>query len=552
MAASSTTGRPGRASAWWLLALIPIFVLGQRHVLWGADEPREAEIAREMYVSGDWVVPRLNGQPFLEKPPLAHWGAVAVFQILGGSSEQWCRLPSLVWAMLGTVACAWLGGMLFGRRVGLLSAIVLATSLEWMTHAHSLLVDMPLAAGVACTLALFWYGHTCAGVGRRRIAYALSAMAAGIGFLSKGPIGLVLPAVGVLVFLVWRRDWRDVSRLPAPANVAVFAAVVLPWLVLLRLRGGEVAFHTVFWDNMVLRFASSSADHAAPPWYYAIAIFAVMAPWSLFAPPVAYALARPGELEDAKRRRSWQFLVSIIVGPLVLLSVASAKRQGYLLPVTPALAVATAAWLDSALQRTEPPWVRIWRAAGTWVLALFAVAAWGVSGYLALKGGAGLPWSLVGLVVAVAGSLMLGRRAQVDKLRRGPVLVAGLVLVASLSVFSPSTFRTLETRRGYGTLTTALSRVAVPGTRLYGYGMGERELGVVCFERGALVPQVSGPEELRMVLWDTGNVVLVSKEVIEQLREKRAWPEDAEVLAEPRMRRRPFVLIRGTAAHTPH
>jgi 4-amino-4-deoxy-L-arabinose transferase-like glycosyltransferase len=544
LAASSRAGRRKGAGAWWLLALIPLFLVGQRHGLWGADEPREAEIAREMYVSGDWVVPRLDGRPFLEKPPLTHWAAVAVFGAIGRPSAQWCRVPSAFWGMLGTVACFWLASMLFGRRVGVLAAFVLATSQEWLLDTHTLLADAPLAAGVAWSLALFWYGYASASRGRGRVAYLLAAGATGVAFLAKGPIALALPAAGVLVFLAWRKELRKVIPVFHPANVAVLAALAVPWLVLLRLRAGDTVFHTFFWDNMVLRFFSTSADHAAPPWGYAVGLFGVMVPWALFIPPVAYGLARPGRFVDDGRKRSWQFLVSTIVGPLVLLSLASAKRPSYLLPLMPALAIAIAAWLDGALQECEARWTRIWRVAGVWVVGAMALATWGFSGYLALQQERGVWWSLLGFAAAVIAIAALACWLRRREAQRVPVLAAGLALLTSLSLVSPSTFHAIDARRGYATLTAALDRVVVPGSRVFGYGLGERELGVVCFHLRKTIAQITGAEGLRRALLDRENVVLVSTLLMEQQQADGTWPETAEVVAEPKLRLRPFVLVR--------
>jgi len=533
----------------WLLALVPIFMSGQRHALWGADEPREAEIAREMYVSGDWVVPRLNGVPFLEKPPLTHWGAATAFHVVGGPSEEWCRVGAPFWGILMTLACFWLGSMLFGRRTGLVAAFVLATSQEFVIHTHTLLVDTPMAAGVAWAFALFWAGYSSEKPRRRALCYLLSAAATGVAFLGKGPIGVVLPAAGVVVFLAWRKDLREASRLLAPANIAVFFALTVPWLVMVRGRGGSAVFRALFWDNMVMRFLSTSADHAAPPWDYAFGIFEVMVPWVVFIPPVIYALARPGGFESPERHRGWQYLVAILVGPLLLLSMASAKRPGYLLPLMPALAVAVAAWLGGALGRTEARWSRIWRAAGTVALSVTALAAWGASAYLAGKADSGLAISLIGVATAFAAAVTLALSFRRKTRGRLPVFAAGMAVLAVLSLFSPCTFAAIDGRRGYHTLTAAITESVVPGVELYGYDMGERELGVVGFLRGALTPQIASPQALRSVLQDRGNVVLISAQAMARLRAQGEWPDTAKVYAEPRMRRRPFVLVRSTVAH---
>ncbi len=510
----------------------------------GPDEPREAEIARELVASGDWVVPRLNAVPFLEKPPLAYWGPALVFGALGGPSEEWCRLPSALWAALGTAACAWLGAMLFGRRVGVMAALVLATCREWLLDAHTLLVDTPLAAGVAGAFALFWYGYGAVVPRRKAASYLMATAACGVAFMAKGPIGVALPPVGVLAFLAWRREWRELLRLFAPINLAAFAALAVPWLAMVRVRGGPTAFHTLFFDNMVVRFFSGSADHAGPPWAYALSIFGVMLPWSLLIPPVIAALARRGRPETGDGLRRWEFRVAITAGPLLLLSLASAKRPVYLLPLLPAFAIAIAAWLDGSLDQDEARWQRIWRAAGTFVLGLVALAGWGVSVVLAVRERGGLQAAVLGLAVALSAAVAFSRSTFRGKRTDLPAFAAGFAFLICLSLLSSSTFRALESRRGYQTLTAALSHVAGPGTRVYGYGMGERELGVVCFQQGVTVPQVNGPEQLRRVLEDGAAVVLIKSEIVTTLRASGEWPSSAEVVAAPVMPSRPFVLVR--------
>ncbi len=537
--------RARTASPWWLLVVLPVLLLGQWHALWGADEPREAEIAREMFASGDWVVPRFNGMPFLEKPPLAHWGVAALFTALGMPSEEWCRLPAPLWGILTILACTWLGSMIFDRRVGVLAGVVLATSQEFVINTHELAVDTPMAAGVAFALASFWAGHTASLPRRRRLFYALTAVAAGVAFLGKGPIGVALPMIGVGAFLVWRKEWGEVSRVLAPQNLALFAAVSGPWLVMVRSRGGGAAFRALFWDNMVVRFLSGSADHAAPPWEYAFSIFQVTVPWVIFIPPVVAALARPGPFEGPEGRRGWQFLISIMLAPLLLLSLASAKRPSYLLPLMPAFAVAVAAWLEGALQRSEARWLRVWRTAGTAVFALTGVAAWVVSGFLAVRGHGGLAVSLLGLAAALTGAAALGVTLWKEGPRRTPAFAGALAVLVLLSLLSPSTFAAIDEHRGNHALSDAVAGAVPAGVRLYGYDMGERELGVVCFLRQATVPQLSGPEALRRVVRDGEGVVVVSVAAMKALQAEGAWPAEARLVSAPAMHKRPYVLVRG-------
>ncbi|MGD8787791.1 MAG: hypothetical protein PVJ60_10230, partial [Phycisphaerales bacterium] len=112
--------------------------LGQRHELWAPDEPREAEIAREMFVTGDWIIPQLNGTPFLEKPPLTHWGGALVFTALGKPSAQWCRLVNALWGFLGAAALVLLCSSMANRYVGFIAGFMLATNVEWALNSRML------------------------------------------------------------------------------------------------------------------------------------------------------------------------------------------------------------------------------------------------------------------------------------------------------------------------------------------------------------------------------------------------------------------------------
>lgn len=493
---SSPQAPPRREpSRLWLLALLPLLLLGQPHSLWGADEPREAEIAREMYASGDWVVPRLNGQPFLEKPPLAHWGAAMVYALAGGPSERWCRLPSAFWALLGALAAYWLAAMLAGRRAGLLAALVLATCWTWFEYAHLLLVDVPLAAGAAWALAFFWWGYSSGESWSRRkvVGYALSAAAAGVAFLAKGPIGVALPGIGALAFLLWRRQWREILRALAPWNLAAFALVAAPWLAALWVRGGRDFFKVVFWDNMVLRFVSGRADHAAPPWYYLGKVFEALAPWSLLGLPVVWTLAAPSAAAVPEARRRRQFLAAATLAPLALLSAASGKRTGYLLPVMPAMAAAIGAWLAGALGGREPRWAALWRAVAARVLPV--------------------------LVVLVAAAMLL-----------------------------PPVWGRMDAERGHGALVEALRSEVPAGARLVGFGLGEREVALAAFHRGqTFLVLDSGDEDAAMLLRQE----LAKPDTVVLARKHRLPPADArvrtqyEVLREVESKGRRYAFLRA-------
>ena len=120
-----------------LIVLLPLFCLGiGNHGLWTADEPRVAEIGREMALTGNWVVPTLNQRPFLEEPPLYYASIAAMFRIFGGVSDRVARVPSVIYSLAGCIALFFLATFLFTPRAGFLSSLVLATGFEYFRVAH--------------------------------------------------------------------------------------------------------------------------------------------------------------------------------------------------------------------------------------------------------------------------------------------------------------------------------------------------------------------------------------------------------------------------------
>lgn len=541
-----TPGGPPRRNVpilLWGLALLLLSGAGQRHGLWGNDEPREAEISREMYVSSDWAVPRLNGSAFLEKPPLAYWGAALVFRAADGPSAAWCRIPSAFWGLVGALAAAWLGSMLAGRAVGFLAALVLATCGEWLHITHYLLVDVPLAACVALSLALFWYGYRSE-EGRKRLGYSGCALAVSGAFMAKGMVGVIIPASAIVAFLAWRREWREFARLIAPWNAAALVAAPLAWLCALWVREGTGALRVFVWDNQVLRFVSSTADHAHPPWYYAPILFEVLLPWAIFLPPAVFRLFHPsegGRIAAGGR----QYLIAAIAAPFVVLSMASGKRHLYLLPLLPGFAIVIAAWIAGPWRPGRPRWESLWHGIGLGLFALLPVGSWGAAFYYAVAAGSGIPAASIGMAASVLAAVAAAAYALGARGGRLPEISLALLVLAYGAVLSPSLWAVAEKEKGYADFERMIETQVGKGDVLYLYGWGERELGLVCFNLKKTVPVVLTPEKLPHVLRpSSGNLLLISEKVYNALRGKGLIPPNAKIVAQSRLKRKTQFLLR--------
>lgn len=260
----------------FVLGCLLFFVALGNHQLQGSTEPRVAGIAMEMHLYNDWVTPRLNGQPFLEKPPLSLWldaGAIKLF----GANTWAVRLASAVAGLLSMLA---LYGALrkLGRPVMIAAgaSVLLATMGSYWGNARQVGEDSLLSLGVTLALLAFFLANREWAAQRRRSLglWLLFAVGIAIATLSKGVLGLALPGAVIFAFLVAESliekrfvfaDWVW------PAAVTLVALLPLAvWLGFLYQSGGSSAIKEVLWANSVGRFSGgfSEAGHFEPFYYY--------------------------------------------------------------------------------------------------------------------------------------------------------------------------------------------------------------------------------------------------------------------------------------------
>ena len=301
----------------------------------GPDEPRYASIGREMARSGDWVTPRLWGEPWFEKPPLLYW-MTAAGNLAGLGPDLAGRLPVALLSVAFLWLYYWCQKAEFGRRAAVFGTMVLATSAAWVAFSRVGVTDLPMAAlfSAAMLLGLRWLS-----TGKRGLL-ALAAFFLALAVLAKGlvPLALSLP-------LFWAgrkrlKDWRHL--LP----FAIFFATAAPWYILCTLRNGPVFLAEFFGRHHFDRFSSGIGLHGQPFWYYLPVLVAGLFPWS----PTLFALIRKGFYSQPGR----QFLMLWLVFGLVLFSASAGKLPGYLLPLYPALAGLLGVALD---QMKNARWV---------------------------------------------------------------------------------------------------------------------------------------------------------------------------------------------------
>jgi len=322
----------GTGLAWALIALgLSAILFGiDRLPLLDPDEGRNAGVAREMRDVGEWIVPRLHGAPYLDKPVLC-FDAIAFCYSLFGRSEGTSRLPSVVFAALAAAAAFLLGARLLGRRRALAGIAVLATAPLFVGFARTVIFDMALTFFVAVSLLL-------AEEGRRGKAwgYPLAWVATALAVLTKGPIGLLLPMLGTVALSLGQGKPYGLRRYFHPANIALFFAAALPWVIAVEARNPGFLRYA-FLTETFERLTRPTFQRTGPIYYYLPVLVLGLFPWSLAAlGSLPRWLRSLGALARPSGERGLLFAASAIV---LFFSFSSSKLGGYVLPALPPIAL---------------------------------------------------------------------------------------------------------------------------------------------------------------------------------------------------------------------
>jgi 4-amino-4-deoxy-L-arabinose transferase-like glycosyltransferase len=319
-----------RIGALVLLCLILFFFRLGGHFLWDIDEGMHAVTAKNMVVTGDWVTPTFNGEVFFDKTPLSNWFSALAFIVLG-FTEFAARLPAALLSLAGVLLTYLFGWRIFGGRIAFLSAVALATALEYVILARAVVHDPSLAFFVTLSLLAFYRAYTDeAG----RVKYLLLMYAsAGVAVLAKGPLGVLLPTCVIGLFLALRWDPGFLRKMMIVRGALITLAVAVPWYVMVALRN-DTFLEYFFLKQNLGNFGSATARHAQPWHYYLPVLLVILLPWSLFLPLALYRWFR----DRRKLGPEWLFVIIWFSFMLLFFSAASAKLATYLLPMFPAVA----------------------------------------------------------------------------------------------------------------------------------------------------------------------------------------------------------------------
>lgn len=306
--------------------------------LLGPDEPRYAAIGRAMAVSGDWVTPRLWGDPWFEKPPLLYW-LTALATSVGASPEISARLPVALLSLAFLSVFYWLVAAEFAAIPAVMATAALASSAGWIAYSSLCLTDLPLACFfVLSVLLLLPALRETPHVSRLR--FLLSGVALGFAILAKGlvPLVLILPALWF-----FRRFWAKWWL-----GAVGCAAVALPWYLLVYHRNGYPFIEDFFLKQHFARLYSKSLQHVQPWFFYLPVLLGILFPWT----PFVVRLFRR-QAWDSRRK----LLVALCIFGFVFFSLSLNKLPGYLLPLLPLLFILMATTFDAQPQIIRKRWL---------------------------------------------------------------------------------------------------------------------------------------------------------------------------------------------------
>ncbi|MDR5750581.1 MULTISPECIES: glycosyltransferase family 39 protein [unclassified Caballeronia] len=395
------------------LAVIWFVPLGLRHLV-PSDEGRYAEMAREMFVTGDWITPRYNGYKYFEKPPLQTWANALTFAWFGIGEWQ-ARLYTALTGFAGVLLIGYTGARVFNGVTGFCTAVILASSPYWNLMAHFNTLDMALSFWMELTLCALLLAQR-PGLPTRHVRLWMwlcwGAMAAAL--LSKGLVGVILPGAVLVLYSLITRDWALWKRLYIGSGLIVFLIVAAPWFVLVQMKNPEF-FNFFFIVQQFKRYLTPEQNRPGPLYYFVPVLIVGFLPWlSIVYQSTRHALKlprQPNGFAPVPLLLIWTLFI------FLFFSASHSKLLSYTLPIAPSIALVLGIYLPLV---TRVQWHR--HLIG---YAVFLIAAAFGAVFLCRAGSAHTPnalyrafqvWVYAGLAVAFAVTLIaiwLNRRSTI-------------------------------------------------------------------------------------------------------------------------------------------
>ena len=305
------------------MAAITIGVLLGAAPLLDPDEGRNAEVGREMALTNDYVVPHLDGLPYLDKP-IVYFAAEAFVMEVLGPSELAARLPAYLFTLATAVIVFWFARKLWAVDEACIATIAFLSMPLVIAFARTVIFDSALTFFIVVAVVAFYFAVES----DERHWSPIAWIAIAFGVLTKGPVAIALPLFIAIPYSIWR---KRASRIWSIAGLILFVAIITPWVVAVQHVVPDF-LHYVLVTETAQRLTTGALKRTGPPWYFIPYLIGGALPWSI----VAIANWR------RTRDRETMFLLLWILIPFVFFSISQSKRPQYILPVMPAVALLVA------------------------------------------------------------------------------------------------------------------------------------------------------------------------------------------------------------------
>ncbi|NWG01485.1 MAG: glycosyltransferase family 39 protein [Syntrophaceae bacterium] len=466
--------------------------------LWNPDEPRYAEVSREMVQGGDWILMHYNGNVYSDKPPLFFWLIAFSSFLWQGFTSFSIRFPSAFFGTLTVLLTFLIGKNLDGHRTGFLGGLILTTGVEFTYLSTRANIDTTLTFFTTASLFCFFQWH------RNRSSYSASLapgkmsftpqrlsdgikavmgsstghgnsknlliygfyVAMGFATLTKGPVGFILPLLISIVYLMFQKDWKGIKEMRLLTGMFLFSGIVLCWYLPAIWKGGRTYLDQTLFLHSLNRFSNGWAK-GQPIYYYLYDFPTGFFPWIVFLPSAfVYAYS----IKPIEKRRSFFFLTIWFVVIFVFFSLSKGKRGIYLLPLFPAASLLVGKLLQDFISSQMDHFRQGWIIFPIYLLLGVMLVAGGVLPWLvSLKFPSFMFYSFPLAFLLVGGSLVMFLSYRFKKVGVMFLLLFG-ILAAMYFYTGRAIFPLINEHKSARFISKEVSSRIQPGEKLAVYG----------------------------------------------------------------------------------
>jgi 4-amino-4-deoxy-L-arabinose transferase-like glycosyltransferase len=443
----------------FLCAVLFFTALGTRD-FWAPVEPRYAEIARVLFAKGEWIVPTVNGDLYTDKPILYFWLVLIAAKLAGAVNEWTVRLPVAFGGVGFILTTYFFARDFFSPRIGLLAAAMLATCVRVIWEARWAHID--ILFGFLFLLSVYYAARALLGKGHPN-EILLAYLFIGLATLAKGLIGVVLPALLLISFIIVRRDWRLIAAVKLQLGIPMFLLVVTPWVYLVNAATDGKWLSEFIYIQHIQRY-TAGVGHRQPFYYYLTTLPVDCLPWTIFAIPALLAY-RP--FRGLRADRTKLFFALWFLTVFLFFSASDTKRELYLIPLLPVVAVFLAHYFDDLAAARLPQSVTYrWIALSYFALVALKGLALPVAAWILRRDAFWISLPIAGALAAGGGSAIFFVR------QREPLKVVAattLMMVVTLLCVALWIFPYVERFKSYRPFALEINRIVPVTAKIYIY-----------------------------------------------------------------------------------